>query len=144
MKPGRNEPCNCGSGKKFKHCCERKAVLSPSAPPPVESNQLFALLNAGRYAELESRARLLVSQYPNFSIGWKSLGVSLHMQGKDSLVTFQKTVELFPGDADAHNNLGNALKDREQFRSAAASYSRALKIKPNLVGTLCNLGMVLH
>ncbi len=22
-KPGRNEPCPCGSGKKFKHCCGR-------------------------------------------------------------------------------------------------------------------------
>lgn len=22
--PGRNEPCICGSGKKFKHCCEKK------------------------------------------------------------------------------------------------------------------------
>lgn len=22
MKPGRNEPCPCGSGKKFKHCCK--------------------------------------------------------------------------------------------------------------------------
>ena len=20
--PGRNDPCPCGSGKKFKHCCE--------------------------------------------------------------------------------------------------------------------------
>jgi hypothetical protein len=20
--PGRNDPCHCGSGKKFKHCCE--------------------------------------------------------------------------------------------------------------------------
>ena len=23
-KPGRNEPCTCGSGKKYKKCCERK------------------------------------------------------------------------------------------------------------------------
>lgn len=22
--PGRNEPCLCGSGKKFKHCCYEK------------------------------------------------------------------------------------------------------------------------
>jgi len=22
--PGRNDPCNCGSGKKYKHCCIRK------------------------------------------------------------------------------------------------------------------------
>ncbi len=24
-KPGRNDPCPCGSGKKFKKCCEAKA-----------------------------------------------------------------------------------------------------------------------
>lgn len=23
-KPGRNDPCSCGSGKKFKKCCESK------------------------------------------------------------------------------------------------------------------------
>ena len=23
MKVGRNDPCTCGSGRKFKHCCER-------------------------------------------------------------------------------------------------------------------------
>ena len=31
-KVGRNDPCPCGSGKKYKHCCERKAhALSPTA-----------------------------------------------------------------------------------------------------------------
>lgn len=24
MHTGRNEPCHCGSGKKFKHCCLQK------------------------------------------------------------------------------------------------------------------------
>ena len=29
---GRNEPCPCGSGKKYKQCCERKQRrLSPTA-----------------------------------------------------------------------------------------------------------------
>jgi hypothetical protein len=23
-RPGRNEPCTCGSGKKYKHCCALK------------------------------------------------------------------------------------------------------------------------
>ena len=27
-KVGRNETCPCGSGKKYKHCCERKADSS--------------------------------------------------------------------------------------------------------------------
>lgn len=32
LKIGRNEPCPCGSGKKFKHCCG-----SPRAVPVEES-----------------------------------------------------------------------------------------------------------
>jgi SEC-C motif len=46
-RPGRNEPCRCGSGKKYKHCClendDRKAAAArakaakadeaPAAPP---------------------------------------------------------------------------------------------------------------
>ena len=24
QRTGRNDPCTCGSGKKFKHCCARK------------------------------------------------------------------------------------------------------------------------
>ncbi|MBP99557.1 MAG: hypothetical protein CL477_02630 [Acidobacteria bacterium] len=31
-KVGRNDPCPCGSGKKYKQCCEQKAhALSPMA-----------------------------------------------------------------------------------------------------------------
>ena len=31
-KVGRNDPCPCGSGKKYKQCCERKSgALSPAA-----------------------------------------------------------------------------------------------------------------
>jgi SEC-C motif len=26
MKIGRNEPCSCGSGKKYKQCCEKKTI----------------------------------------------------------------------------------------------------------------------
>jgi len=39
--PGRNEPCHCGSGKKYKHCClvkdeesERAAREHQASPPP--------------------------------------------------------------------------------------------------------------
>jgi SEC-C motif len=46
-RPGRNEPCHCGSGKKYKHCClardeeeelaaqERRASAAPQ-PAPAE------------------------------------------------------------------------------------------------------------
>jgi tetratricopeptide (TPR) repeat protein len=40
--PGRNDPCPCGSGKKYKHCCSGKPVASPpaaakAAPLPLET-----------------------------------------------------------------------------------------------------------
>jgi SEC-C motif len=35
MKVGRNDPCHCGSGKKYKHCCMLAAAVSASAPPEL-------------------------------------------------------------------------------------------------------------
>ncbi len=32
MKPGRNDPCPCGSGRKYKHCC----LAKDTAPSPDE------------------------------------------------------------------------------------------------------------
>jgi hypothetical protein len=30
-RPGRNEPCHCGSGRKYKHCCLEKDNAEASA-----------------------------------------------------------------------------------------------------------------
>ena len=40
MKTGRNEPCPCGNGEKFKKCCEGK----PDASGRMRSRGLAALL----------------------------------------------------------------------------------------------------
>lgn len=40
MKTGRNEPCPCGSGKRYKVCCE--------AAPDTESPQMLAWRRLGR------------------------------------------------------------------------------------------------
>ena len=34
MKVGRNDPCPCGSGKKYKHCCYAKDSVKHEAPEP--------------------------------------------------------------------------------------------------------------
>lgn len=36
MKVGRNDPCPCGSGKKYKHCCYAKDSVKQEADPEVE------------------------------------------------------------------------------------------------------------
>jgi protein O-GlcNAc transferase len=107
---------------------------------PVEMNQVASLFNSGRYAELENRMRILIEKYPNTGFAWKVLGVCLHLQGKDALQALQKSTELMPDDAAAHNNLGNALKDLGRLDDAVASYRRALEIDPDNAEAHSNLG----
>ncbi len=35
MKIGRNDPCHCGSGKKYKHCCYAKDSVKHEVPEEV-------------------------------------------------------------------------------------------------------------
>jgi hypothetical protein len=41
---GRNEPCACGSGKKYKHCCALKAEKTPLGTRIVVSLVALMLL----------------------------------------------------------------------------------------------------
>lgn len=39
QQPGRNDPCHCGSGRKYKHCCLDKDEASTRAAEAVEASQ---------------------------------------------------------------------------------------------------------
>lgn len=117
--------------------------LKKDAPPPAQKSQLIALFNSGNFAEVETQVRLLIQESPESGFAWSLLGGALHMQGKDALFAIQKTAELTPDDAAAHNNLGNALVDQGLMQDAIASYRRALSINPNLLEVHCNLGNLL-
>ena len=143
MKPGKNDPCICGSGKKYKHCCEGKVATRIPMPTPAEIDQLIALYNAGHYAILESRAHLLAEQFPDFGFGWKLLGGALQMQSKNALPAFQKVAELMRDDAEAHYNLGIVLKEAGRLDAAVASYRRAVELKPDYAEAHSNLGNAL-
>ncbi len=81
-KIGRNDPCPCGSGKKYKNCCMKKheAAKKAEAPEHVkaakakekEQQQLIGRINkasdlmiAGRYEESIQLASKLLVKYPN-------------------------------------------------------------------------------
>ena len=159
MKPGRNDPCPCGSGKKHKKCCGQGSdAASPlaafnaaaNAPRPIYPRanavtpeligQFVGMLNTGRYGELECKARELLVQYPDSGIFWKALGVSLCNQGKDSLQACERAAFLLPDDFEVHSNLGTALLNLGRIDEAVASYRRALAIKPDDAVAHSNLG----
>jgi len=105
---------------------------------------LVAMSNAGRYVELESRARELLIEHQDSGFVWKVLGVALCMQGKEALKALQRAATLLPSDAEVHSNLGSHLLDLGRPAEAAASCRRALQIKPHLAQAHNNLGNALR
>lgn len=76
---GRNAPCPCKSGNKYKKCClERDAALRRAPPPPVAgptwvleddglddlSNSVIDLVKERRFDEALTACRRLLKEYP--------------------------------------------------------------------------------
>ena len=143
---GRNDPCACGSGKRFKSCCGRltDARQELGARQELDATQelteLVALLNAGRFGILEERARALLIARPQAGLVWQLLAAALGGQGKDALPALETAVRCLPEDPVAHLNVGNALGRRGRLEEAAASFGRALGLQPEFAEAHNNLG----
>ena len=130
VRPGRNEACPCGSGRKYKHCCGGASVRVP----PLRDGQigvLVGLLERGQPHEAERAARTLLATYPNAGMLWKVLGVALMRQDKDALQALHHTAQLMPRDVEAHRNLGAALGARGLWARALECLQMALTLAPD-------------
>ena len=154
MTPGRNDPCLCGSGKKYKKCCAQHAVeargsdtqditRTPAAAAP-DLTPLFALLAAGRNAELERGALGLLARHKDFGILWKLLGAALFNQGKDALAALETAAKLLSRDPESQTNLGNVLRARGRLDEAVSCHRRAIALKSDYAEAHNNLGSALR
>jgi tetratricopeptide (TPR) repeat protein len=125
----RNDPCPCGSGQKFKHCCGRLA-----APDSVE---LLRLLGQGAYSKLEQRAATFLQLTPDGHV-WQMLAIARQRQGKEALAALAEAARLLPEDAVAQLNLANALARAERLEAAEAHFARAVALSPRLVQAHAN------
>jgi tetratricopeptide (TPR) repeat protein len=66
-KPGRNDPCPCGSGKKYKKCCLHTSTVTGDyvyTDLDQLSNEVPALIEQGKLDEAEAVCQRLTEQYP--------------------------------------------------------------------------------
>src|ERR1700722_4672759 len=138
-KPGRNERCPCGSGRKFKVCCgaarpDAKNDAATPGPRPSASGgsarnllRLAArLLDAGRYADalepLSQAARLV----PNNPALLADLGTAGPHTGrfKEAITCLRRSIALRPTLALTHYNLGVALEHSGDDEGAIAAHRR--------------------
>ena len=154
VKPGRNDRCPCGSGRKYKVCCARGDVSQQSIDsetdhaaqattiPPEAARRLIALAGSGQYADMEALAGELVAARPGAGFAWKALSVARQMQGKEALQSMERAASLLPDDVEAQSNLGAALRRVGRLDEAEACYRRALNLRPDIAEVWNNLGNV--
>jgi len=139
--PGRNEPCTCGSGRKYKYCCGMVSSAPESAGvrdalSAAEISVLVGLIDLDQLQAAEHRTLALLRTHPDAPMLWKILGVARMRQGTDALHALRRTTELMPHDAEAHGNLGAYLCDHQQWAQALTSLRRSLQIQPRNEQTL--------
>ena len=123
--PGRNDPCPCGSGKKYKKCCmgtdaasrakEQAALPSPAfAPAGGEdhldkwSNGARDAIEAGRLDQAEALCTRLITEYPDVQDGYELRGLTREKQGR-----WGEAVEAYEQALAAAEAMGPKNVDRE-------------------------------
>jgi len=148
-KPGRNDPCPCGSGKKYKHCCERN-VQAPTA----KANTAFipgALQTAiqhhqnGRLPQAQALYQHILQADPSHPDALHLLGLIEHQQGDSAtaIALIQKAIKARPADPAFHFNLGVLYLDLVQPERAIACFRQTLLRQPDSVDALFALGNAL-
>ena len=147
-KIGRNDPCHCGSGKKYKHCCGQfgSASAGPqkfSAPTAIQA--AIEHHQAGRLSQAEALYRQILLVEPTHPDALHYLGVIAGQAGKNetAIELIRKAISANPSDPIYYNNLGNALKEQGKLDEAVASYRKALSFKPDDAMAHSNLGNAL-
>jgi Tfp pilus assembly protein PilF len=149
-KVGRNDPCPCGSGKKFKQCCEGGTTTQAPAqqnrmPPEHALQTAMAQHQAGNIVAAESLYKQVLQALPNQPDALHLLGLIAKQKGdlKTAAQLMRKALNFNPNYVEAFVNLGATLQEQSQFDLAADCYRKALALRPNYAEVHSNLGVVL-
>ena len=141
---GRNDPCPCGSGKRYKLCCGAIAEHRPASTPLPAGQIGFILHNAmahhyaGRLAEAEAGYRLVLEHKPENATALQYLGVLARQRG-DPVRAQQlnrQALDLRSYLADFHINLGMCLRLQGRLQEAQDCHSHVLALRPDDASTL--------
>jgi tetratricopeptide (TPR) repeat protein len=151
-KVGRNDPCPCGSGKKFKQCHGATDARPAAAAPAAKSGALqlvvsgMQLQQAQRLDEAEAMYRKALALDAREPDALHLLGLLYHQRGDSSAAVklIEKAISTRPGVATYHNNLGEVYRKTERYEDAIAQYDKAIKVQPDFVEPRINRGVALR
>jgi tetratricopeptide (TPR) repeat protein len=145
-KISRNDPCPCGSGKKYKQCCG--SIQSGQKVTVDIQQQIKSALQAawlhnqnGRLQEAESICQRMLQAFPNQIDAIHMLGTIFLKMGKvdDAIIYLQKAVNKNPKNPEYIANLGLALHEQGNLEQAKIKYLYALSLDPHYADAHYNL-----
>lgn len=151
QKPGRNDTCPCGSGKKYKQCCLNNISGRINHSLVRETENRRALQAAwlhrqqGNLTQAEGICQKILQLSPNQQDALHLLGSIALQQGNLEVATtlLQRAIKANPSNPEFHNNLGLAFHENGDLKSAANHYRRALELAPDYANASFNLHALL-
>ncbi len=110
--------------------------------PETHKNTLLRLLGSGQFGQSAELAREWTQSCPEDGFGWKTLGIALHLLGRnaEAAQAMRVAVRLQPDDAEAHNALAVILLELGHATEAEACSRAALSLDPDNAEAHYNLG----
>jgi protein O-GlcNAc transferase len=145
MKPERNDPCPCGSGKKYKKCCGANVSQQIAVAPAVLAGQAAAAFQRGDFAVSIELARKLLQTDPSNAQANHILGLSLMQtrQLRPAITHLEKALRQEPRNPFLLNNLAFACHGAGDVAVAERYARKALEVDAQLPDAYNNLGQIL-
>lgn len=124
----------------------KPSVTAPAEPEKEQLSLLITKFNSGELEQAADQAQVLLQEYPLSLTLYNIIGASNSRLKKYDLAiaSYKKAISIRPGYAEAHNNMGIALKESGDLDAAIEAYNQALKSKPDYAEACYNKGIALQ
>jgi Flp pilus assembly protein TadD len=153
--PGNVEyPLNRKERRRQRQPFKKSRRLAPTGGQPTGNapdiqqalNLALQHYGAGELSKAEDIYKKILKSDSNHPVALHLLGVLSNQMSKNDIAVelIKQALATKPYNAEAHNDLGNALKDLGRLEDAVASYQKALAIQPDYAEAHSNLGVSLQ
>ena len=145
----RNDPCPCGSGKRYKHChgSETPPADAYVAPDPALDplERARGAIRAGRHADAVAILDAARVDERSDPAALRLLGEALRpLDLARSRACWERVLDGAPDDPEAHFFVGDLDREAGDIQGAIAHFERALARAPDHPAILNNLGLALE
>lgn len=142
-KPGRNDPCPCGSGKKYKKCCGGADSETPSHTNFL--SDAFEKINTGDIGGAEKLLQAIIKTSGKSAETVYLSAFIAHQKGNLSLALsrMQKAAELIPDEPEVFSNLSRMLYESGIIEESERAARKSIHLDSNYADAHNNLGNAL-